>query len=70
MATAVARSMECGANGSVWLESLPRATAFYENLGMAKQRGRSGEGHYIYVLAPKPARQFLEQTKEKRILEI
>jgi hypothetical protein len=70
MAAAVARSLESGARGGIWLESLPGAAGFYENLGMAKQPRLSAEGNIIYVLEPETAEQLLEEIKAQGIIEI
>jgi hypothetical protein len=68
VAAAVVRSMESGAGGSIWLESLPDAAGFYENIGMTRQSRRSAEGNDIYILQPRMAEQLLEETKAKGIV--
>jgi hypothetical protein len=70
MAAAVARSIKCGTRGSVWLESLPRATHFYESIGMAKQDEVSEEGHMIYVLRPSKAEQFLRRMRAAGVVRL
>jgi hypothetical protein len=70
MAAAVARSQESGARGGIWLESLPGAADFYENLGMAKLPRRSAEGNLIYVLEPETAEQLLEEIIAQGIIRI
>ena len=69
MAAAVARSLECGARGTIWLESLPGAAGFYENLGMTKQSWKSAAGNLVFVLEPATAQQLLEEVKEQGIIE-
>jgi hypothetical protein len=68
MAVAITRSVKAGAGGRVWLESLPGAASFYENLGLAKQPRRSAEGNVIYVLAPGTAEQLLDEIKAEGII--
>ena len=63
------RSLEGGAEGGIWLESLPGAAGFYEGLGMTRQPRRSSEGNLIYVLEPAMAEQLLERIKEKGIVK-
>lgn len=63
LAAAVARSVESGARGSLWLESLPGAAGFYESLGMARRPRRSAEGNLVYLLDPATAEQLLEEIK-------
>jgi len=70
MAAAVARSLGSGARGGIWLESLPGAAGFYENLGMVRQPRRSAEGNLIYVLEPETAEQLLEEIKAQGIIEV
>jgi hypothetical protein len=69
IATAVIRSFEHGLGGRIWLESLPAAARFYENLGMEKQPFRSVDGHLVYTLQSEPAEQLLEEIKKKGIIE-
>ena len=69
LAAAIARSQECGARGSVWLESLPGAARFYESLGMTRQPRRSAEGNLIYVIEPGTAEQLLDEIQAKGIVE-
>jgi hypothetical protein len=70
MAAAIARSQECGARGTVWLESLPGAARFYESLGMARQPYRSAEGNLIYVFEPGSAKQLLDEIKAQGIVVV
>ncbi len=49
-AVAIRRSIESGACGRTWLESLPGAVGFYENMGRVRQGHRSAE-----VMNPKRA---------------
>ena len=70
IAAEITRSLESGARGAIWLESLPRAAGFYENLGMAKQSRRSVEGNLIYVLEPETAEQLLEEIKAQGIIGV
>lgn len=69
MAVAIRRSIESGAGGRIWLESLPGAAGFYESLGMIRQPRRSAEGNLVYVLKSAVAEQLLEKIKEDRIVE-
>jgi len=66
---AIRRSIESGAGGRLWLESLPGAADFYQSLGMKRQHRRSAEGHLVYILEPAVAEQLLEKAKENRILQ-
>jgi hypothetical protein len=68
VAAAVIRSIEYGAKGGIWLESLPGASGFYESLGMVRQPRKSPEGNLIYVLESGTAEQLLEEIKEKGIV--
>jgi hypothetical protein len=61
---------ELGHGGSIWLESLPGAAAFYESLGMARQPRRSAEGNLIYWLLPATAEQLLEEITARGIVII
>lgn len=70
IAVAVARAIECGAEGRIWLESLPGAAGFYENLGMARQPGRSPDGNLLYTLEPETAQQLLEEIKNQGIISL
>jgi GNAT superfamily N-acetyltransferase len=70
MAAAIARSRERGTRGSLWLESLPGATEFYESLGMVRQRRRSAEGNLIYLLEPGTAEQLLDEINAQGIVVI
>ena len=62
IAVALARSIECGASGRIWLESLPGAASFYEGLGMIQQPRRSVEGNLVYTLEAPAAEQLLILT--------
>ena len=70
VAVAVARSLESGAEGSIWLESLVGAANFYESLAMAKQPHRSIEGNLVYILEPAIAEQLLEEIKARGIVDL
>ena len=65
---AVMRSIDAGMDGRIWLESLPRAASFYENLGFVGQLRRSREGNLVYVLHSNLAKALLEEVAEKRII--
>jgi hypothetical protein len=65
---AVVRSLERGANGALWLESLPGAAKFYHNLGMAPQPGKSPEGNLIYEFNPASAQHLLDVMKARGIV--
>ena len=68
MAVAITRSIEQGAGGRIWLESLSGAAGFYEGLGMAKHTRRSAEGNLIYMLDPATAEQLLDEIRGQGIL--
>jgi len=68
MAVAVVRSLEEGAPGGVWLESLPGAERFYQSLGMVRQPQRSAEGNAVFALAPEVAERSLEKIRHQGIL--
>jgi hypothetical protein len=70
IAVALARSIECGAGGRIWLESLPGAASFYEGLGMIQQSRRSAEGNLVYTLEVATAEQLLDEIKRQGILEL
>jgi hypothetical protein len=70
LSTAIKRSMECGAQGAVWLESLPGAGSFYASLGMKPQPAKSSEGNLIYVLGAALAKQLLEEIRDRGIITI
>ena len=70
MVAAVTRSMESGAGGGLWLESLPGAAGFYDGLGMFRQARKSAEGNLIYLLGPGMAEQLLEEIKSKGIVAL
>jgi hypothetical protein len=70
IAVALARSIERGAGGRIWLESLPGAASFYESLGMAKQPRRSAVGNLVYTLEAATAEQLLDEIKRQGILEL
>ncbi|MFO1500661.1 MAG: hypothetical protein U1G07_20135 [Verrucomicrobiota bacterium] len=69
LALAIERSIEIGAGGRIWLESLAGAASFYESLGMNRQPRRSAEGNLVYLLNSTVAKQLLERIKENRIVE-
>lgn len=70
IAVALARSIECGASGRIWLESLPGAASFYEGLGMTRQPRRTAEGNLVYALDATTAEQLLAEIKAKGIVEL
>lgn len=70
IAVALARSLERGAGGRIWLESLPGAASFYEGLGMAKQLRRSAEGNAVYTLERVTTEQLLDEIKMQGIVEL
>jgi hypothetical protein len=70
IAVALTRSVECGAGGRIWLESLPGAASFYESLGMARQPRRSAEGNLVYTLEALAAEQVLDEIKRQGIVEL
>lgn len=67
---AVARSIECGAGGRIWLESLPGAAGFYESLGMSKQPRQSQAGNLVYTVEAAKAEELLEEIKRQGIVEL
>jgi hypothetical protein len=67
---AITRSMEMGAGGALWLESLAGAAAFYEHLGMTKQTELSLDGYDIYVLDATHAQGLLEKLHAEGILAL
>jgi len=69
IAVALMRSIECGAGGRIWLESLPGAAGFYESLGMEKHTHRSADGNLVYSLKPATAEQLLDEIKREGIVE-
>lgn len=70
IAVALARSIECGAGGRIWLESLPEAGGFYEALGMARQIRPSVEGNLVYTREAATAEQLLDEIKRKGIVKL
>ena len=70
VATAIARSRECNARGTIRLESLPGAAGFYENLGLVKQPRSSAEGNTIYVLDWATAEHLLEELDSQGIVTL
>jgi hypothetical protein len=69
IALAVRRSIECSAGGGIWLESLPEAASFYENLGMSQRPRPAPEGNLVYTLEAAKAEELLEEIKRKGIVE-
>jgi len=69
IAVALMRSIEGGAAGRIWLESLPGAAGFYESLGFEKQPRRSAEGNMVYTLEPAAAEQLLAEIEAQGIVE-
>lgn len=61
MAVVVARSLELGMAGRVWLESSPdpRTLKFYESIGMIRQPQRSADGFDVFVFESQRALEFL-----------
>ena len=70
MAAALARSIEHGCGGRIWLESLPGAAGFYDGLGMARQPNLSAEGRLVYTLETATAEQLLDEIKRKGIVKL
>lgn len=72
MAVAVARSVELGMEGRLWLESLPlpNTLQFYKNLGMIKREEESADGYPIFVLGVDAAKEFLYRFRQKGIAEL
>jgi hypothetical protein len=68
LSAAIKRSIECDAQGAIWLESLSAAEPFYSNLGMTRQTAKSTEGNVIYVLEAASAKQLLEEIKLRGII--
>jgi len=66
IAVATERSLEHNLKGCLWLESLPRAQEFYENLGFERLKRRSKEGYSTYILGFKTALQLLAAVKKRR----
>ena len=66
VAVAAEKSLEHNLTGRVWLESLPRAQEFYENLGFEQLRRRSREGYKTYTLDADTAVQLLTAVKKRR----
>jgi hypothetical protein len=65
---AVLRSRETKAGGALWLESLPGAVPFYEQLRMIKQLGKSKDHFDMYVLGAIEAQGVLEKLFARSIL--
>ncbi len=72
LGTAVARSIELGMAGRIWLESLPHSKTlqFYQNIGMTKQPQRSTDGLDVFVFESKRALEFLTTATNKKWLTI
>jgi hypothetical protein len=70
LGVAVLRSQQIGAGGSLWLEALPGAAGFYENLGMEKGSRTSRDGNVIYSLIPSRAEHLLDVLCQRGILEL
>jgi hypothetical protein len=72
MAVAVARSVELGMAGRVWLESLPdpRTLKFYESLGMTLQAERSADGFDVFVFDSGRALEFLTTATNEKWVNI
>lgn len=72
VAVSVARSVELGLHGRVWLESLPdsRTLAFYKNLGMTRRRHKSREGYAVFVFESKRAMEFLDTAINEQWVRI
>jgi hypothetical protein len=68
LSTAIKRSIECGGQGAIWLESLPGAESFYTSLGMKRQLAKSTEDNLIYVLGAAMAKQLLEEIRDRGII--
>lgn len=72
MAVAVARSVELGMKGRLWLESLPlpNTLRFYKKLGMTKQKETSADGYLIFILRVDAAKEFLYRFHQKGIAKL
>ena len=66
VAVATERSLEHNLEGRVWLESLPGAEKFYDNLGFERLKRRSKEGYQTYLLDSNTALQLLTAIKRRR----
>lgn len=67
---AILRSRETKAKGGIWLESLPGAATFYENLGMVQLLEKSADNYDIYVLPNSDAQRVLEKLIGNGILAV
>jgi len=72
MAAAVARSIDLGYAGRIWLESLadPTTLRFYRSLGMTRQRRRSAEGFDVFVFDQAGASEFLTSATKNEWIKI
>jgi hypothetical protein len=66
VAVATERSLKHNLKGRVWLESLPRAQEFYENLGFEQLKRRFKDGYKTYILDADTAGQLLAAIKKRR----
>jgi GNAT superfamily N-acetyltransferase len=67
---AILRAYESGCRGRLWLEALPGACGFYENLGFRRQRHISPEGNATYVLDSGGAKSLLDEIKTRGIVNL
>jgi hypothetical protein len=66
MAVATERSLAHNLKGRIWLESLPRAEEFYDNLGFERLKRRSKDGYKTYTLDADTAVQLLTAIRKRR----
>ncbi len=72
MAVAVARSLELGMAGRVWLESLsdPKTLKFYQSIGMIRQPEQSADGFDVFVFESARALEFLTTATNEKWVSI
>jgi hypothetical protein len=64
------RSIEAGKQGRLWLEALPGAAGFYQNLGFERLPGLSDDGNAIYTLDSATAKSLLDEIKTHGIVSL
>ena len=72
MAVAVARSIEAGMQGRIWLESLadPKTLQFYQNIGMTRSPRKSSDGYDVFVFEIDCAMEFLVRAQTEKWIAI
>jgi hypothetical protein len=70
IAMGLLRSIEVGKQGRIWLEALPGAAGFYQNLGFERLPRLSDEGNAIYVIDPSTAKSLLDEIKTEGIVNL